>query len=96
MADKPVESQLENSTAQSGLILQFKQHPWWEDGTTWKSALNNLRLMIQPYIFYCLISPWLTVFKIPGLHRKFYDLIYCMDDFPAIYTPFPATSSIAA
>ena len=96
LADKPVESQPENRTAQSELILQFQQHPWWENGTTWKSALNNLRLMIQPYIFYCLISPWLTVFPIPGFRRKFYDLIYCMDDFPGIYTPFPATSSIAA
>ena len=56
----------------------------------------RIRLIIQPYIFYCLISPWLTVFPIPGLRRKFYDLIYCIDDFPAIYTPFSATSSITA
>ena len=96
LAQEPVKSQTEHCTSQSELIVQFQQHPWWEDGTTGKSALNNIRLIIQPYIFYCLISPWLTVFPIPGLRRKFYDLIYCMDDFPAIYTPFSATSSITA
>ncbi|MBD2493974.1 hypothetical protein [Nostoc sp. FACHB-280] len=36
-------------------ISQHSQHSHWESGTTWKSALNNLRLIIQAYIFYCLI-----------------------------------------
>lgn len=27
----------------------FKQHPDKEAGTTWKSILNNLRLLLQPY-----------------------------------------------
>lgn len=27
----------------------FRQHPHWEPGTTWRSALNNLRLLLQPY-----------------------------------------------
>ena len=57
------------------IISQFNQHCWWSQGTTWKSALNNLRLIIQPYIFYCLICPWLKVFKIPGLKRCFLKLI---------------------
>jgi len=62
---------------------QHSQHPNWEHGTTWKSALNNLRLIIQPYIFYCLIQPWLTVFHIPGMKRCFLKLINFMNDFRA-------------
>ena len=63
--------------------LEFSQHPWWEEGTNWKSALNNLRLIIQPYIFWCLIEPWLRVFPIPGLKRGFFRLIVIMNDFRA-------------
>ena len=59
----------------------FSQHPRWEKGTTWKSALNNLRLIIQPFIFSCLIKPWLQVFKIPGMKRCFLKLIELMNQF---------------
>jgi SRSO17 transposase len=69
-------------------VAHFSQHPWWESGTTWKSALNNLRLIIQPYIFYCLISPWFEVFKIPGFQRGFLKLISFMNDFRASPLPF--------
>ena len=60
-------------------ICQFERHYWWSQGTTWKSALNNLRLIIQPYIFHCLICPWLQVFKIPGMKRCFLKLIGIMN-----------------
>ena len=60
-------------------VSRFNQHCWWSQGITWKSALNNLRLIIQPYIFYCLIRPWLQVFKIPGLKRCFLKLIGMMN-----------------
>lgn len=66
----------------SGAILEgFRQHPWWEAGVNWKSALNNLRLIIQPYIFYCLLAPWLEVFSIPGLKRGFFRLMMHMNCF---------------
>jgi len=42
-------------------------------------ALNNLRLIIQPLIFYCLIQPWLQ--NIPGMKRCFLKLINLMNDF---------------
>jgi SRSO17 transposase len=64
-------------------VAQFKQHPYWEPGTNWKSALNNLRLIIQPYIEWCLIEPWLRVFPIPGMKRGFFKLIEFMNDFRA-------------
>jgi len=43
-------------------LLGIQSTPW-ELGINWKSALNNLRLIIQPYIFWCLIEPWLQVFS---------------------------------
>jgi SRSO17 transposase len=71
---------------------QYSQHPNWESGITWKSALNNLRLLIQPYIFYCLIQPWLTVFNIPGMKRCFWKLIDFMNDFRASPVSFSVAS----
>ena len=59
----------------------FKKHVRWELSTTWKSALNNLRLLIQPFIFWCLLEPWLYVFPIPGLKRGFFKLMAYMNDF---------------
>ena len=73
-------------------ISQHSQHPYWDFGMTWKSALNNLRLIIQPYILYCLIQPWLTVFCIPGLKRCFLKLIEFMNNFRASPVSFSHAS----
>lgn len=67
----------------SNSIEDFSQQAYWESGTNWKSALNNLRLIIQPFIFWYLIQPWLQVFPIPGLKRGFFKLIEIMNDFRA-------------
>jgi len=29
-----------------------KQHDWWDKGQGWKNILNNLRLVIQPFVFF--------------------------------------------
>ncbi|QIR39202.1 IS701 family transposase [Tolypothrix sp. PCC 7910] len=50
---------------------KFTSHPWWDNGNGWKNILNNLRLLIQPFIFFNLIYPWLTVFPIPQLYSGF-------------------------
>jgi len=74
--------QPESSKGTSGIVLEcFWQHRWWAAGTTWRSALNNLRLIIGPYIFYCLLAPWLEVFSIPGLKRGFFRLMMHMNCF---------------
>ena len=49
----------------------FASHPWWDNGKGWKNILNNLRLVIQPFILFNLIYPWLTVFPIPQLPLGF-------------------------
>lgn len=72
----------------------YSRHPYWEAGTTWKSALNNLRLILQPFIFYYLIQPWLQVFNIPGMKRCFLKLIDLMNDFRATPIIFPTASKV--
>jgi hypothetical protein len=77
-----LESPESSSQGASGAILEcFGQPPWWEAGVSWKSALNNLRLIIQPYLFYCLLAPWLEVLSIPGLKRGFFRLMMHMNYF---------------
>lgn len=62
---------------------RFAEHPWWDSGSGWKNLLNNLRLIIQPFIFFNLIKPWLTVFPIPQLSLGFPRLISLMNQFAA-------------
>ena len=56
-------------------------HPWWNEGTGWKNILNNLRLVLQPFVFFNLIRPWLKVFPIPALSLGFSRLIALMNYF---------------
>ncbi len=69
------------SVKPSQIELQLSQHQWWHKETGWKNVLNNLRLIIQPYIFFCLITPWLKVFPIFSLTKGFLHLIDIMNDF---------------
>ncbi len=64
----------------------FSQHKWWDFNLGWKSTLNNLRLIIQPYIFWNFIKPWLVVFINPHLQLGFKKLINIMNQFPG-YIP---------
>jgi SRSO17 transposase len=59
---------------------RFSEHRWWDSGQGWK---NNLRLILQPYIFYCLLLPWLLLFDVPGLRAGFLQLIGSMNLFHA-------------
>ncbi|MGJ3247733.1 MAG: hypothetical protein ACFE0I_16860 [Elainellaceae cyanobacterium] len=56
---------------------------YWQMDLSWTSALNNLRLILQPYPFYHRIKRWLTVFPIPGLHRWFSKLMDYVNQFRA-------------
>ena len=59
----------------------FHKHKWWDHGTGWKNLLNNLRLIIQPYVYYCLLDGWLELFNMPFLKGGFTRLITLMHDF---------------
>jgi hypothetical protein len=65
---------------------EFHQHQWWNPGKGWKATLNNVRLIIQPYVSYCLILPWLHVFVIPSFQEGFEHLIALMNHFKG-FTP---------
>src|SRR5258707_2159834 len=43
----------------------LQAHPAWDTGTGWKSHLNNLRLLLQPYVCTCLLLPWLHLLSPP-------------------------------
>ncbi len=43
-------------------------HPHWDHGQGWKPQLNNLRLLLQPFICTCLLLPWLHLIPLPHLH----------------------------
>jgi SRSO17 transposase len=62
----------------------FHKHKWWDHGKGWKNTLNNLRLIIQPYVYYCLLYGWLEVFNMPFLKGGFTRLIALMQDFQGL------------
>jgi SRSO17 transposase len=49
--------------------LPFSQQRDWELGVSWKSALNNLRLLVQPYWGWGWLEQGLQVVPVPGLKR---------------------------
>jgi SRSO17 transposase len=46
----------------------LQAHPAWDTGTGWKHHLNNLRLLLQPYVCSCLLFPWLACVPPPHAH----------------------------
>lgn len=63
---------------------RFSAHRWWGPGQGWKNTLNNLRLILKPYVFHCLLLPWFLLFDIPGLRAGFRQLIGIMNSFHAV------------
>ena len=43
----------------------LEAHPAWDQGSGWKHHLNNLRLLLQPYVCSCLLFPWLHLVPLP-------------------------------
>ncbi|QDZ41428.1 IS701 family transposase [Euhalothece natronophila Z-M001] len=39
------------------------QHPNWRKGNSWKDALHNLRLVMEPWFLFWLVVPWLEMFN---------------------------------
>jgi SRSO17 transposase len=70
-----------NNFRQDKLLEKFRQHPWWCSGNGWKHQLNNLQLIIQPFIYKCLLNPWLKVFENWYLRVGFRWLIEIMNEY---------------
>lgn len=54
------------------------RHPWWAVGQGGKYALNNLRVLIQPFGAAWLRRPWMVVFPLPGLIEGLQGLPICI------------------
>ncbi|MGJ5628697.1 hypothetical protein ABF638_05560, partial [Nostoc sp. CALU 1950] len=54
---------------------------WWNNISSWNHRLNNLRLILQPYIYYCLLKPWIQLFNNRYLQIGFQWLIQIMNEF---------------
>ena len=53
----------------------------WEEAQGWKSWLNNLRLILLPWVSANLLQPWLDVFPVPELEKGFQILTRLMNQF---------------
>ena len=42
--------------------IDFYYHQQWNNECGWKNVLNNLRLIVQPLLLFCLIYPWIDIF----------------------------------
>jgi SRSO17 transposase len=74
-------SNKKNSPPTSAEPPDFSKHQWWDFKLGWKSTLNNLRLIIQPYIFWNLIKPWLVIFLNTKLQLGFQKIMEIMNQF---------------
>ena len=70
------------------VVSSFPQHSAWNAGNGWKNWLNNLRLILLPWVSLNLLKPWLKVFPIPPLEQGFQMLIRLMNQFRGV----PATT----
>jgi SRSO17 transposase len=59
----------------------FSEHSWWNEKKGWKNLLNNLRLIIQPFVYFNLIKPWIEVFPISHFESVFSQLTSLMNRF---------------
>jgi hypothetical protein len=59
---------------------QFPENSRWDHGIGWKNCLNNIRLIVHPFIYFNLIYPWLKVFPIPQIVSGFRKLIAKMNE----------------
>ena len=76
----PSQASQENNRA-SSVTAKFSYHQGWNEQMSWKHLLNNLRLVIQPWVMFNLLQPWLKVFPIPQLSMGFARLIALMNHF---------------
>ena len=75
------QSDFQEANKLSVVVQKFSMHPWWDKSVGWKNLLNNLRLVLQPFVLFNLIRPWLKVFPVPALSLGFSRLIALMNYF---------------
>jgi SRSO17 transposase len=61
------------------------QHPAWTNDASWHHRLNNLRLLLQPFVCACLLVPWLRLYPLPHLTAGLADLCALMNTYHPLY-----------
>jgi hypothetical protein len=61
------------------------QHPAWTEDMSGKHRLDNLRLLLQPFICACLLLPWLRLYPLPHLAAGLADLYALMNTYRPLY-----------
>lgn len=74
------------NTPSQDIVTDFSRHQQWSKLGGWKTSLNNLRLIIQPFILLWLIFPWLDIFPNRYLLLGFHRIIALINQF---YPYFP-------
>jgi hypothetical protein len=59
----------------------YAENPEWDEKVRWKNLLNNLRLILEPFVCFNRIKTWLQVCPIPELEQGFLQLIALMKGF---------------
>ena len=65
----------------SPVVAAFTRHCEWSQSASWKTWLNNLRLILLPWVSANKLRPWLKVFSIPALEQGFETLTTLMNLF---------------
>ena len=65
---------------------QLSVHPQWNHKNGWKNVLNNLRLIAQPTLTLCLLSPWLDILSNSSLWSGLHKLIRAVSQFKLFYS----------
>jgi hypothetical protein len=71
--------------APSAPLLKAQPHPAWTEDMSWKHRLDNLRLLLQPFLCACLLLPWLRLFPLPHLTAGLADLCALMNTYRPLY-----------
>src|SRR5262249_40550668 len=64
----PAPAPAQPAPAASPPAAPLEAHPAWDPGNGWKHHLNNLRLLLQPFVCSCLLLPWLHLVPLPHVH----------------------------
>jgi hypothetical protein len=68
VAPAPAPAPAEPAPAAPPPAAPREAHPAWDPGNGWKHQLNNLRLLLQPFVCSCLLLPWLHLVPLPHVH----------------------------
>jgi SRSO17 transposase len=81
----PVASGGTDASVEAAAAAPLSAHPQWDGGPGWKRTLNNLRLIVQPYVCACLLLPWRHLVPLPHLQEGLADLCRLMNTFRPLF-----------